>query len=55
MHNGIKESGLKSIEIKDYPAIKQHLDKYYTYLEKRSDKGDTAYNLRNCAYMEVWY
>ncbi|MFH6969864.1 TaqI-like C-terminal specificity domain-containing protein [Flavobacterium sp. FlaQc-28] len=51
-HNGIKESGLKSIKIEDYPAIKQHLDKYYMDLEKRSDKGETPYNLRNCAYME---
>ncbi|PVX46756.1 type II restriction/modification system DNA methylase subunit YeeA [Flavobacterium sp. 103] len=51
-HNGIKESGLKSIKIEDYPVIKQHLDKYYMDLEKRSDKGETPYNLRNCAYME---
>ncbi|WP_231490710.1 TaqI-like C-terminal specificity domain-containing protein [Pedobacter sp. Leaf170] len=51
-HNGIKEKGLKPIDINDYPAIKQHLDKYYTQLVKRTDKGDTPYNLRNCAYME---
>ena len=51
-HNGIKEKGLKPVEINDYPAIKQHLDKYYTQLVKRTDKGDTPYNLRNCAYME---
>src|SRR5690606_39135617 len=51
-HNGIKENGLKPIEINDYPAVKQHLDKYYTQLVKRTDKGDTPYNLRNCAYME---
>jgi len=24
-------------------------------LEKRADKGDTPYNLRNCAYMEDFY
>jgi hypothetical protein len=28
------------------------LDKYYLQLEKRQDKGDTPYNLRNCAYIE---
>ncbi|MEK6510648.1 TaqI-like C-terminal specificity domain-containing protein [Myroides odoratimimus] len=51
-HNGIKEKNLKRIFIEGYPAIKKHLDQYYTQLEKRSDKGDTLYNLRNCAYME---
>ena len=55
MHNGIKESGLKPVKIDDYPAIKQHLDEHYTDLEKRSDKGDTPYNLRNCAYMEDFF
>ena len=52
MHNGIKEKGIKPININDYPAIKKHLDKYYPELEKRQDKGDTPYNLRNCAYIE---
>lgn len=51
-HNGIKEKGIKSINVDDYPAIKTHLNKYYSQLEKRADKGDTPYNLRNCAYME---
>ena len=51
-HNGIKEKGIKRIEIDDYPSIKRHLDQYYPQLEKRADKGDTLYNLRNCAYME---
>lgn len=51
-HNGIKEKDIKPINIEDYPAIKQHLDNYFPQLEKRSDKGDTPYNLRNCAYME---
>ena len=51
-HNGIKEKGLKPIQIENYQAIKIHLDKYYTELEKRADKGDTPYNLRNCAYMD---
>src|SRR5690606_24359584 len=51
-HNGVKEKGIKRINIEDYPAIKKHLDQYYPKLEKRADKGDTPYNLRNCAYME---
>ena len=54
-HNGIKEKGINPIDINDYPAIKEHLDNYFTQLEKRADKGDTPYNLRNCAYMEDFY
>lgn len=51
-HNGIKEKGIKPINIEDYPAVKAHLDKFYPDLEKRADKGVTPYNLRNCAYIE---
>lgn len=51
-HNGLKEKNIKPINIKDYPAIKNHLDQFYPELQKRTDKGDTPYNLRNCAYME---
>ena len=51
-HNGVKEMGIKPIDIDNYPAIKQHLDKYYPELKKRLDKGTTPYNLRNCAYTE---
>ncbi len=54
-HNGVKEKGVNRINIEDYPAIKQHLDQYYSQLEKRADKGDTPYNLRNCAYTEDFY
>ena len=50
-HNGIKEKNIPPINIKDYPAVKKHLDKYYKQLEKRLDKGITPYNLRNCAYL----
>lgn len=39
------------INIENYPAIKNHLDKFYPQLEKRQDKGITPYNLRNCAYL----
>ena len=31
------------------------MDKFYPELEKRADKGDTPYNLRNCAYMEDFF
>lgn len=54
-HNGIREENKPRIDIEDYPAIKEHLDKYYSSLAKRSDKGDTPYNLRNCAYIEEFY
>lgn len=50
-HNGIKGK-LPRVNINDYPAIKAHLDKYWDKISKRADKGDTPYNLRNCAYME---
>jgi len=29
-----------------------HLNQFISQLEKRTDKGDTPYNLRNCAYMD---
>ena len=54
-HNGIKEKGIKPINIDDFPAVKKHLDKFYSELEKRQDRGETPYNLRNCAYMEDFY
>ena len=50
-HNGIKGK-LPRIDVNEYPAIKEHLDQYWDKISKRTDKGDTPYNLRNCAYME---
>ena len=50
-HNGTKE-GLQRIHIEDYPSVKEHLDNYWLSIEKRADKGDTPYNLRNCAYLD---
>ena len=50
-HNGIKGK-LERIHIEDYPAVKVHLDQYWDKLSKRTDKGDTPYNLRNCAYLD---
>ena len=40
------------VDVNEYPAIKAHLDQYWDKISKRTDKGDTPYNLRNCAYME---
>lgn len=51
-HNGIKERNIPPINIDEYPAIKRHLDPYYAKLAKRTDKGVTPYNLRNCAYLD---
>ena len=51
-HNGIKEKNIPRIDIENYPAVKKHLDEYWDKLSKRADKGDTPYNLRNCAYMD---
>ena len=50
-HNGIKGK-LPRIDINDYPAVKAHLDIYWDKISNRADKGDTPYNLRNCAYLE---
>ena len=54
-HNGIKEKGIMPVNINHYPAIKKHLDKHYEQLRIRTDKGETPYNLRNCAYMEDFF
>jgi hypothetical protein len=51
-HNGIKEKGVKPVNINEYPAIKKHLDKFWDKIEPRADQGDTPYNLRNCAYTD---
>ena len=50
-HNGIRGE-LERIHIEDFPAIKRHLDNYWDKIEPRADQGDTAYNLRNCAYLD---
>ncbi len=51
-HNGY--DSIPAVDIDEYPAIKNHLDKFYPQLKKRQDKGRTPYNLRNCAYYEVF-
>ena len=50
-HNGVRGE-VERIHIEDYPAIKQHLDNYWDKIEPRADQGETAYNLRNCAYLD---
>ena len=53
-HNGIKNK-LPRIDINDYPAVKVHLDQYWDRISTRADKGDTPYNLRNCAYLDLFF
>jgi hypothetical protein len=50
-HNGVK-GRIPRIRIEEYPAIKAHLDNYWSKIKDRADQGDTPYNLRNCAYLE---
>ena len=53
-HNGVKGK-FPRIDIADYPAVKAHLDQYWDKISTRADKGDTPYNLRNCAYLEDFF
>ena len=53
-HNGIR-GRLPRINVEDYPSVKAHLDQYWDRIATRADKGDTPYNLRNCAYLEDFY
>ena len=53
-HNGIREVKPR-ININDYPAVKAHLDQYWDKISIRADKGDTPYNLRNCAYLDDFF
>ena len=50
-HNGIKGK-IPKIDVEKFPAIKNHLQQYWKDISKRADKGDTPYNLRNCAYLD---
>ena len=53
-HNGIKDQQPR-IDIEDYPAVKAHLDQYWDKIAFRTDRGDTPYNLRSCAYMNLFF
>ena len=51
-HNGYRD--IERVDIDEYPAIKKHLDVFWERLSSRQDRGTTPYNLRNCAYHEVF-
>lgn len=53
LHNGYKQAheDISYVNVENYPVIKDHLDEFEPKLSERSDKGQTAYNLRNCAYV----
>ena len=51
-HNGISAKNIPAVDIKKYPVIKAHLDKYWTKIKNRDDQGITPYNLRSCAYTD---
>ena len=51
-HNGIPSKEILPVDIKNYPAVKEHLDIFWTRIESRDDQGITPYNLRSCAYMD---
>lgn len=53
-HNGVRGK-IPRIDINEYLAVKEHLDNYWTKIQRRSDQGDTPYNLRNCAYLDYIY
>jgi type I restriction-modification system DNA methylase subunit len=49
-HNG--HNDIARIDVHEYTAIKEYLEQFEEKLIKRYDKGDTPYNLRNCAYLK---
>ena len=51
-HNGMKSKKIPRVDVREYPAIKKHLDNYYDKLVPRYDQGDTPYNLRNCKFLD---
>ncbi|MCL2184753.1 MAG: hypothetical protein FWB86_02705 [Treponema sp.] len=51
-HNGIPLKNIPPIDIEKYPAIKEHLVKYWIKIKNRDDQGITPFNLRSCAYMD---
>ena len=51
-HNGY--GAVPRVDITNYPAVKLWLDQFKKTLDERTDQGDTPYNLRDCAYWEVF-
>lgn len=52
-HNGYDT--LPAVDVEQYPAIKAHLQSFEPRLSNRYDKGNTPFNLRNCAYQGLFY
>lgn len=52
-HNGYES--LPAVDVEQYPAIKAHLQSFEPKLSARYDKGNTPFNLRNCAYQSLFY
>jgi len=54
-HDGYTDGDGKIVQrvnIGEYPAVKEHLDKFWDIICARTDQGKTPYNLRSCAYMD---
>ena len=52
-HNGYESQ--PAVDVEQYPAIKAHLQSFEPKLSARYDKGNTPFNLRNCAYQGLFY
>ena len=50
VHNGY--GATPAVDIDEFLSVKKHLNQFKQKLESRNDKGETAYNLRSCAYHE---
>ena len=50
--NDAKCVTIPPLDISEFPSLKIWFDKFEPALSKRSDKGKTPYNLRNCAYLQ---
>jgi type II restriction/modification system DNA methylase subunit YeeA len=51
-HNGLPAKNIPPVDIIKYPAIKEHLDKFWDKISKRGNKGITPYNLQSCAFLD---
>ena len=51
-HNGY--DSVPRVDVTRYPAILRHLNAFMPALARRHDQGDTPFNLRSCAYYEIF-
>jgi adenine-specific DNA-methyltransferase len=51
-HNGVRSKQIERINVKNFIAIKAHLENYWNEILIRADQGETPFNLRNCAYLD---